>query len=109
MEVGVEACDAVGPEDKGRAVDAGSPPARTAVGRHGAQETQDLATVEDGLLAVVDAALVAQAQLPVGAVEAVATGKTLNLWEVGDGVKGDEVVEDQVAARSRAVGVALVV
>ncbi len=49
-----------------------------------------------------------EAELPVGAVEAFAAGEPLNLREVCDGIEGDEVVENQVAARDGAVGVGLV-
>lgn len=101
----------VGPQNKRSAVHRGAPPAGSAVGGHGAQEAVHLAAVEDGLLALVDAALVAEGEgeLPVGAVEAFAAGEALDLGEVGDGVEGDEVVEDEVSAGDGARGVRFVV
>lgn len=63
--------------------------------------------MEDGLLPLVDAALVAQRKLPVGAVEAFTAGEALDLGEVGYGVERDEVVQHQVRLADIAAGVLL--
>lgn len=61
--------EAVGPQDEGDTVDGTGPPWRTNSSRHVADQSEDLATVEDRFLDVGDASLMHPDKLLVGAVE----------------------------------------
>lgn len=67
---------------------------RTTFARHGADESDDLATVDGCFFGLVDASFVSNGEFPARAVEGFFSCQALDFGEGGQGVEGDEVVED---------------